>query len=127
MAEAIHAALVGAGLVGQVAHLQTLTAPDSPIRLAAMVDASPTRAAALGAAHHVPHATSLEGLGAAISSTLDAVVIAAPDPAHHDLAITALGMGLHVFIEKPLALTPAEGRAIQAAVAASGRVCQVVQ
>lgn len=125
MAEAIHAALVGAGLVGQVAHLQTLTAPGSPIRLAAIVDASPTRAAALGAAHHVPHATSLAGLADTVSASLDAVVIAAPDPAHHDLAITALGMGLHVFIEKPLALTPAEGEAMQAAVAASGRVCQV--
>ena len=45
----VRAALVGAGLVGQVAHLHTLTQEDSPIRLAgvgadagcACVDACP--------------------------------------------------------------------------------------
>lgn len=125
MAEVVRAALVGAGVVGQVAHLQTLTSVSSPIRLAAIVDASPARAATLGAAHRVPHATDLAHLDADVTASLDAVVISAPDPVHHDLAITALGMGLHVFIEKPLALTPAEGTAMQAAAQASGRVCQV--
>lgn len=36
---------------------------------------------------------------------VDGVVIAAPAPMHHELAIAALEAGKHVFVEKPLALS----------------------
>lgn len=122
MVQPVRAALVGAGLVGQVAHLRTLTAPDSPIRLAAVIDASPGRARSIGATYGVPGAASLQALGTA---GLDAVVIAAPDPYHGDLAREALAAGLHVFIEKPLALTAAEAEGMQSAGQAASRICQV--
>jgi predicted dehydrogenase len=41
---------------------------------------------------------------------LDAVTIAAPAVTHATLADTALGLGLHAYVEKPLALTVAGGR-----------------
>ena len=116
------AVLVGAGLVGQVAHLQTLTDVDSPIRLAGVVDASLHRAQTLGHQHGVPAAASLESLNRA---GIEAVVIAAPDPFHEDLVELALDLGLHVFVEKPLGLTPTQCDRMAAKATGSLRVCQV--
>lgn len=50
---------------------------------------------------------------------LDAVVIAAPAPAHAALALAAIDAGKHVFVEKPLALNVQDAeRVVQAAEAA---------
>lgn len=50
---------------------------------------------------------------------LDAVVIAAPAPAHASLALRCIEAGKHVFVEKPLALNVADAeRVVQAADAA---------
>jgi predicted dehydrogenase len=49
---------------------------------------------------------------------VDAVTIAAPTHLHHDLAIAAIDRGVHVLIEKPIASSVEEGRAI---IAAAGR------
>jgi UDP-2-acetamido-3-amino-2,3-dideoxy-glucuronate N-acetyltransferase len=43
-------------------------------------------------------------------SLVDAVVIAAPAAQHYELALRALHAGKHVFVEKPLALHPREGK-----------------
>ena len=43
------------------------------------------------------------------SSGLDAVLITTPPESHHELAVQALGKGLHVLVEKPMALGPSEG------------------
>jgi predicted dehydrogenase len=118
----VRAALVGAGLVGQVCHLVTLTRPGSAIRLGAVVDASRSRAEVIAAAHGVPAATGLDELAAI---DLDAVVIAAPDPTHRPLIEQSLARGWHVFCEKPLALTAADCDALAAAAARSGLVCRV--
>ncbi|MBV8244593.1 MAG: Gfo/Idh/MocA family oxidoreductase, partial [Candidatus Eremiobacteraeota bacterium] len=47
-----------------------------------------------------------------LDSEIDAVVIAAPAQEHAELAIRALERGKHVFVEKPLALSLSDGRAI---------------
>jgi predicted dehydrogenase len=55
---------------------------------------------------------------------VDAVVIATPDHTHAVIALEMLRAGLSVYVEKPIALTIREGRAIAAA-AARGLVVQV--
>jgi len=55
----------------------------------------------------------------------DAVVIAAPAAAHHDLAAAALDAGCHVLVEKPIAATLAEADDLAARATARGRVLQV--
>ena len=52
---------------------------------------------------------------------LDGVVVATPHVAHAGPAIAALRAGCHVLVEKPMATTAADGWAIAAAAAASGR------
>ena len=59
--------------------------------------------------------------------TIDAVVIGTPDHWHCLIMADALAAGKHVYVEKPLANTIQEARAMQAAPAAPGKMVQVGQ
>ena len=59
-------------------------------------------------------------LEALLESGVDAVTIAAPTHLHHDLALTCIAAGVHVMVEKPIAPTVEEGRAIVAAARRAG-------
>ena len=56
---------------------------------------------------------------------VDAVDIVTPADSHRAVAEAGLAAGRHCFVEKPLAVSVAEGRALAAAAAAAGRVVQV--
>jgi UDP-N-acetylglucosamine 3-dehydrogenase len=51
---------------------------------------------------------------------VDAVTIAAPTHLHHEVALTCIGRGVHVLVEKPIASTVEEGREIVAAARKAG-------
>ncbi|CAN5867606.1 hypothetical protein BH11MYX3_BH11MYX3_46930 [soil metagenome] len=55
----------------------------------------------------------------------DAVILATPDGLHHDHAARALAAGLHVLVEKPIALEVAHAEALVAAARAADRVLTV--
>jgi len=44
--------------------------------------------------------------------SIDAITIAAPTHLHHDIALACIARGVHVMVEKPIASSVAEGRAI---------------
>ena len=109
----LRVALVGAGLVGQAAHAITLWEERERFDFVAIADPSATVRGAVAARYGVPNAcTSLEE---ALALGLDAVVIAIPDPAHRSAVVGALQAGVHVFCEKPLAVSLAECDEILAA------------
>lgn len=56
---------------------------------------------------------------------VDAVDVVTPADSHVEITTAALAAGRPCFVEKPLATTVAEGRAIAAAAAATGRLVQV--
>jgi predicted dehydrogenase len=58
-------------------------------------------------------------------SALDAVLILTPPATHAELAVRALESGLHVLVEKPMALHAAEARAMAEAAVHAGRRLQV--
>jgi predicted dehydrogenase len=58
---------------------------------------------------------------------LDAVVIATPTHLHREMAVKAFAKGLHVLLEKPMALDPGEAMAIVKAAGAAGRKLTVYQ
>jgi len=62
---------------------------------------------------------------ALIEAGVDVVTIATPTVAHREAAEKLLAAGVHCLIEKPLAPTPAEARAIADAAARSGAMLQV--
>ncbi|NLS98263.1 MAG: Gfo/Idh/MocA family oxidoreductase [Planctomycetaceae bacterium] len=58
-------------------------------------------------------------------ANLDAISITLPTYLHKDHTVKALGAGLNVLCEKPMALTVEDGRAMQAAAEKSGRLLQI--
>jgi predicted dehydrogenase len=68
---------------------------------------------ALGCAAH-PDIESL------LASGIDALTIAAPTHLHRDLALSGIGRGVHVLVEKPIAPSVEEGRDIIAAASRAG-------
>ena len=57
--------------------------------------------------------------------TVDLVSIAAPTPAHASLAAEALGRGIHVLVEKPMASSPSEGERMLAEARRAGAALYV--
>jgi len=95
------------------------------LALSSIVTSNETRVAEARAAH--PNARimpSADDLLAAAGDH-DLVVVAAPNRHHAPLALAALGAGLHVVVDKPLAATAEDGRRIAAAADAASRVAGV--
>jgi UDP-N-acetylglucosamine 3-dehydrogenase len=63
---------------------------------------------------------SYAGVEALLASGVDAVTIAAPTHLHQELALACIERGVHVMVEKPIAPSVEEGRAIIAAARRSG-------
>jgi myo-inositol 2-dehydrogenase/D-chiro-inositol 1-dehydrogenase len=113
-------ALVGCGRQGR-AHLRAL-ASARRVALAAVCDPGPGAAAA-AAPSGVPADDELERTLARVE--VEAVVIAAPTPAHEAIVAAALAAGRHVLCEKPLTFDPvADARLAEEAVR-RGLVLQV--
>jgi UDP-2-acetamido-3-amino-2,3-dideoxy-glucuronate N-acetyltransferase len=89
-------------------------------RVTALCDLDPARLDRIGHEHPdlrtVPDLAHLLSLG-----DVDAVLVATPPSLHHAMALDALRAGKHVWVEKPLALTAAEGRELVDAARAAGR------
>lgn len=90
--------------------------------LAAISDTNRENAAALAAEYAVP-ARPFNDLLA--DATIEALVIATPAETHAKLVGAALRADKHVFVEKPLALTLAEGQELCELAAAQGRTLMV--
>lgn len=92
-------------------------------RIIGMADLDAARGAARAEQTGCPFFTSHLDLLAALHP--DVAIICAPHPAHAPLALDCLAAGCHVLVEKPLAVTVAEGDALIAAADAAGRILAV--
>ena len=117
MSNPIRVGLIGAGYIATW-HADALRAtPDAT--LAAICDVSEAAATGMAEAYGTRAFTSVEAL--IESGTCDAVHILTPPHLHHDLAIRCLEAGLHVLVEKPVAESARQTRAIAAAAEAAGK------
>jgi predicted dehydrogenase len=112
----LKAGVVGAGVFGGY-HANKYASLDG-VRLMGVLDADSTRAAALADKLGVTAYTDADAFFAAV----DVVTIAAPASAHAEIARQALDWGRHVYVEKPLALKVADGRALVALAGDKGLV-----
>jgi predicted dehydrogenase/nucleoside-diphosphate-sugar epimerase len=100
-------ALVGAGFIAE-SHLAVLRQLGG-VEVIGLCDPNSERAEALARKWNIGHvARNLAELIAARKP--DVVHILVPPPLHFDVAREALTAGVHVFVEKPLALRSAEGK-----------------
>lgn len=115
--------LVGAGAIG-AAHATTIERWLPDAQVVAVADPDAERAAAVAAA--VDAAVAPDAAAVIGSPAVDAVVIAAPDPWHEELAVACVAAGKPVLCEKPLATTAAgSARVVEAELAAGRRYVQV--
>ena len=88
-------------------------------RVVATASRTLERAEAFGAKHGVPRAYgNYEQLVA--DPEVDAVYVAAPHSEHLRLGLLAIGAGKHVMVEKPIGISAAQARELQAAGRAAG-------
>ncbi|WP_053960113.1 Gfo/Idh/MocA family protein [Sulfobacillus thermosulfidooxidans] len=105
---AIRAALIGCGKIGQ-RHLQALVHQDA-IDLVATVDVNLERAEAAAVAFD---AMAFDQTDVMLDKVdIDAAIIATPSGLHRELAFRVLERGKHVMVEKPLALSYHDAKAI---------------
>jgi myo-inositol 2-dehydrogenase/D-chiro-inositol 1-dehydrogenase len=112
--------LLGAGLMGR-RHLDAL-GRDPRVEIVGVADAVPAVAEAAAAGAGARPAATLADL-AALGA--EAVFVTLPNVFHGPVVLEALERGLHVFSEKPMAVSLAEGRRIRDRVRRGGPVYQM--
>jgi predicted dehydrogenase len=111
MSGPLRAGILGPGKVAAVHAAAIERIPG--VTLTAVAGRDPARTAALADAHG---ARTFDRLDAMLDSgTIDLLVVCTPHPLHRDAAIAAARAGVHVVVEKPMALTVADCDAMIAA------------
>ena len=122
MTEPIRVGVIGCGVIAQVMHLPHLSQAGPTFQLTAVCDlAEPT---AEGCAERFGATGVFTDWRDMLASDLDAVMVLTSGN-HAPIAIAAAQAGLHVFVEKPMALSVADGLAMIEAAEAAG-VCLMV-
>lgn len=119
----VRVGVIGAGAIAQVAHLPAL-ARMRGAELAALCDNDGPKARALADRFGIPDVfTDIAEL--LDFGRLDAVVVATPNHLHEPHVLSALAGGMHVFCERPLALSVAGVERILAAARSADRMVLV--
>jgi UDP-N-acetylglucosamine 3-dehydrogenase len=119
VSRAVNILLIGLGRWGEK-HLRVLRELGTTLWVADLV---PERLA-WAVRHGVARDRAVTDFQAALAQ-VDAVDVVTAADGHYAIARECLAAGRHCFVEKPLARTAAEGRALDAAARASGRLLQV--
>jgi predicted dehydrogenase len=117
MGERIRVGVIGCGLVAQVMHLPYLRELSDRFEIAGVCDLSAERLDAVADEYGVERRTT--DWREVVGWPLDAVLILVSG-SHAPIASAAIGAGLHVFSEKPFALSVAEGVAVASEARAAG-------
>lgn len=114
--------VVGAGAISQLVHLPLLT-ERTDVEVVALADTDEAKARTIAQRFNVPRVVDDAALFA--DADLEAVVICTPNHLHEAQALAALEAGLHVLVERPLALTAAGARRVVEAAEAAKRSIMV--
>lgn len=115
MAQTVQIAVIGAGLIGP-RHAQSVVSY-SQTTLASFVDPSP-QAVAVAQAFDVPLYRSLQELLGS-DNVPDAAIVCTPNDTHVSISEALLQAGVHVLVEKPIAIDSISGRRLARAASRS--------
>ena len=119
-AHEVRYAVVGAGWISQAAFMPGAAQTGNSV-LTAMITGDQRKAEALGKRYGIERAYHYDAYRAALDSrSFDAVYLALPNDQHLRFAVQALEAGVHVLLEKPMAVSEAECAAISVAAKGSG-------
>ncbi len=111
--------IIGAGGIADRRTIPAiLTDPEN--ELVAVMDKMPDTAKRIGEKYGVKYYTDEKDMLS--ENHCDAVYIGTPTCCHYDQAMTALSYGANVFLEKPIAMTGEEGKALVAAFKKAGKL-----
>jgi predicted dehydrogenase len=110
--------VVGVGSLG--CHHARLYASLSEARLVGVFDTRPARAAEIAGQYGTRAYPSLD----ALLADVEAVSVVVPTSVHHEVGLAALASGRHVLMEKPLAATLDQARALVGAAERAGVILQ---
>lgn len=119
----IRTGVVGGGLIAQAVHLPNLARLEDQFELRALADPSERVRDALSSRFGLHGYADWREMVA--GEQLDALVVCSPHATHAEVVLGGLDAGLHVLVEKPLCIDPADADRIAAARDRSGRVVQV--
>jgi predicted dehydrogenase len=119
----VRVGVIGAGEFADICHIPGIAAHPAG-EVAAVCARNRERAAALAAKWRVP-AVRTDWREVVADPGVDAVAVVTPNVTHAEIAAAALAAGKHVFCEKPLAMSAAQARELEAAAIRSGRVHMV--
>src|SRR6266705_662780 len=114
--------IVGAGVIAQVMHLHYLAELPAMFEVTAICDIVGANARACADRYGIPAAYA--DWRELIAAPLDAVLVLTSG-SHAPIAIAAAEAGLHVFTEKPMCFSVAEGKAMVAAAEEAGTTLMV--
>jgi len=123
MPDKVRVGVVGTSWFAETLHLAALGShPGASVT--AICGRNRERAAEVATDHNIPHVfTDYREMFA--SGLLDAVVVVSPDSTHYPATMAALGAGLHVMCEKPLALSADQAREMYDTAKAAGLITLV--
>lgn len=118
-------AVIGVGGISRNRHLPAYAKMDN-VEVVALCDILVERAKEQAELYHIPHV--FENYKDVLElPELDAIDICTPNYLHSIIAVEALEKGLHVFSEKPDAVSAAEAEKMKAAAEKSGKVLMVMR
>ena len=113
-------AVVGAGWISQAAFMPGVEHTGNSV-MTAVVTGDTAKAQAFGKRYGIAQAYHYDAYAAMVAEAdVDAVYLALPNDQHRQFAVPALEAGIHVLLEKPMATSEEDCRAISAAAEASG-------
>ena len=115
----INVALAGAGAFG-IKHLDAIKVIDD-VNVISLVGRERAKTEEIARQYDIPHVTTDLADSLRIKE-VDAVILSTPTPMHASQALACLAAGKHVQVEIPLCDRLADGRAVVAAAAASGKI-----
>ena len=122
--QALKVAAVGVGSLGRHhARNYAEMAAEGRVQLVGVCDSDTSTGEAIASAHETTHFQDWHDL----LGKVDAVSIATPTESHCEIACSFLAAGVHVLVEKPIALSIAEADKMIAAANASGATLMVGQ